>query len=109
MFGDVNEGPIQLDEVTFRGSGLSRPECLVTHESGLIFAADWQGAGGVACITPVGGVTRISAERPADDPLRPNGIALEPGGTFLIAHLGAEREACFVSTRTGNASRCCWT
>ncbi len=88
-------GPIQLDEVTFRGSGLSRPECLVTHESGLIFAADWQGAGGVACITPVGGVTRISAERPADDPLRPNGIALEPGGTFLIAHLGAERGGLF--------------
>ncbi|MCU0818174.1 MAG: SMP-30/gluconolactonase/LRE family protein [Beijerinckiaceae bacterium] len=87
--------PIQLDEVTFRGSGLSRPECLVTHESGWLFAADWQGAGGVACIAPDGGVTRITARRPADDPLRPNGIALEPGGTFLVAHLGADTGGVF--------------
>lgn len=88
-------GPIPLDEVTFRGSGLNRPECLVAHESGLIFAADWQGLGGVACIAPDGGVTRIAARRPVDDPLRPNGIALEPGGTFLAAHLGAERGGLF--------------
>lgn len=85
----------QLDEVKFRGVGLNRPECLVTHESGWIFAADWQGAGGVACVAPDGAVHRLAAKRPADDPLRPNGIALELGGTFLIAHLGAETGGLF--------------
>jgi sugar lactone lactonase YvrE len=71
------------------GQGLVRPECVLTHESGLIFAADWQDAGGVAVIAPDGRVRRIAA-RNFDGPFRPNGIALEPGGTFLIAHLGAE-------------------
>ncbi len=42
--------PITLDDVTFLGSGLNRPECLVTHESGWIFAADGEGSGGIARI-----------------------------------------------------------
>lgn len=81
---------IPLDQVGFRGAGLNRPECLVTHESGLIFAADWLDSGGVAIISPDGDVSRIIAKRPIDDPLRPNGIALEAGGTFLVAQLGQE-------------------
>ena len=85
----------RLSEIGFRGAGLSRPECLITHESGWIFASDWQGAGGVAGIAPDGSVHRITARRPADDPLRPNGIALEAGGTFLVAHLGAETGGLF--------------
>jgi sugar lactone lactonase YvrE len=80
----------RLSEVSFHGTGLSRPECLVTHESGWIFASDWHQTGGVACVAPDGSVHRIAAERSTDDPLRPNGIALEAGGTFLVAHLGAE-------------------
>jgi sugar lactone lactonase YvrE len=87
--------PIQLNTVTFRGSGLNRPECLVTHESGWVFAADWQGSGGVACIAPDGAVRRIEARRPVDHALRPNGIALEAGGAFLVAHLGAESGGLF--------------
>ncbi len=87
--------PVALDNVTFLGSGLKRPKCLVTHESGWIFAADWEGSGGIACIAPDGAVRRLQARRPAEDPLRPNGIALEPGGTFLAAHLGAETGGLF--------------
>lgn len=87
--------PIALDDVTFLGGGLNRPECLVTHDSGWIFAADWHGTGGIACIAPDGAVTRLQARRPAGDPLRPNGIALEPGGTFLVAHLGPETGGLF--------------
>ena len=67
---------IDLDDITFMASGLQRPECVLTHESGLLFAADWAGAGGVAVISPDGEVRRIEADRP----VRPNGIALEPGG-----------------------------
>lgn len=81
---------IPLDQIRFLGADLSRPECLITHESGWIFAADWHGAGGVAMISPDGAVHRIMAQLPSDDPLRPNGIALEAGGTFLIAHLGTD-------------------
>jgi hypothetical protein len=88
-------GRVPLDQVGFRGAGLSRPECLVTHESGLIFAADWLETGGVAIVGPDGGVDRIIAKRPIDNPLRPNGIALEAGGTFLIAHLGQETGGLF--------------
>jgi sugar lactone lactonase YvrE len=83
-----------LETLSFAGSGLSRPECLVTHRSGLIFAADWTATGGVSIITPAGTVTRILAHRDGRS-LRPNGIALEPGGSFLIAHLGADDGGLF--------------
>lgn len=82
---------IDLDDITFIASGLQRPECVLTHESGLLFAADWAGAGGVAVISPAGAVHRIEADRP----VRPNGIALEAGGTFLLAELGAETGGVF--------------
>jgi sugar lactone lactonase YvrE len=82
---------VDLDDITFIASGLQRPECVLTHESGLLFAADWAGAGGVAVISPDGSVRRIEADRP----VRPNGIALEPGGTFLLAELGAETGGVF--------------
>jgi sugar lactone lactonase YvrE len=80
---------------SFIGSGLVRPECVLTHESGLLFAADWQGTGGIAVIDAGGAVSRIMAQRDLTDPLRPNGIAFEPGGAFLIAHLGAESGGLF--------------
>jgi sugar lactone lactonase YvrE len=88
-------GRVPLDQIGFRGAGLNRPECLVTHESGLVFAADWFETGGVAIIDPQGDVSRIIAKRPSHDPLRPNGIALEAGGTFLVAHLGPETGGLF--------------
>lgn len=76
-----------LDDLTFLGSGLRRPECVLCHASGLIFASDWTDAGGVSVLHPGGAVTRILATD-RTSPLRPNGIALEPGGSFLLAHLG---------------------
>jgi sugar lactone lactonase YvrE len=85
---------IDLSQIAFHGSGLQRPECVITHESGLLFAADWAGNGGVAIVSPEGGVTRIEASSPPRQ-LRPNGIALEPGGSFLLADLGAEAGGIF--------------
>lgn len=78
---------IPLSAVGHVGKGLNRPECVLAHASGHLFAADWQGLGGVAVIAPDGSVRRITA-RDVSAPLRPNGIALEAGGSFLIAHLG---------------------
>lgn len=71
------------------GGRLVRPECVQTHESGVLFASDWTGTGGVAIVRPDGPVERLLA-RGCDFDLKPNGIALEPGGSFLIAHLGVE-------------------
>lgn len=87
---------IALDALQFIGSGLVRPECVVAHASGLLFAPDWTEPGGVSVIAPSGSVTRILATQPDADlelPVRPNGIALEPGGSVLLAHLGEERGA----------------
>lgn len=71
------------------GSGLQRPECVLAHASGYLFAADWEGLGGVSVIAPNGAVRKILV-RDRDAAVRPNGIALEPDGSFLLAHLGAE-------------------
>lgn len=81
------------------GHGLRRPECVLAHSSGLLFAPDWSGNGGVAIVYPDGEVQRVlatgetfggSGARDVPFPLRPNGIALEAGGRFLLAHLGDE-------------------
>lgn len=85
---------IPLDALSFRGSGLERPECVLAHRSGLLFAADWRGDGGVAIVGRDGRVARITA-RGLSRPLRPNGIALEDDGSFLLAHLGEEDGGVF--------------
>ena len=77
----------RIDDLSFIGQGLNRPECVVSHESGCLFASDWTGNGGVSVIRPDGSVKRILAVD-RDRPLRPNGIALAPEGRFLLAHLG---------------------
>jgi sugar lactone lactonase YvrE len=70
------------------GRGLDRPECVLTHRSGWVFAASWKGAGGVQAIAPDG--TTYDHLAIGGATVRPNGIALEPEGSFLLAHLGAE-------------------
>ncbi len=69
------------------GSGLNRPECVITHISGLLFTADWTGNGGVTIIQPRGCCHKV-LNQSTSQKIRPNGIVLEAGGTFLIAHLG---------------------
>jgi len=85
----TRQTPLPLDGLAFRGGGLVRPECVLAHRSGLLFASDWQGLGGVSVVRPDGSCARITAADPPR-PMRPNGIALEPGGTFLLADLGTE-------------------
>lgn len=94
---------LSLDSLQETGQGLNRPECVLAHESGLLFAPDWTEAGGVSVIAPDGRVSRILA-RNAPEPLKPNGIALEPGGSFLLAHLGAERGALYRLSAEGEVS-----
>lgn len=80
---------LSLSEIAFVGTGLNRPECVLAHSSGLLFASDWTGTGGIAVVAPDGRVTRHLA-RNAPRALKPNGIALEAGGSFLLSELGDE-------------------
>jgi len=78
-----------LESIAFVGEGLKRPECVLSHASGCLFVPDWSGGGGVAIVRPGGRVDRVLVSGD-DRPLRPNGIALLPGGRFLLAHLGED-------------------
>ncbi len=88
---------ISLDQISFLGARLRRPECVLATASGRVFASDW--GGGVAAVAPDGAVTRYLAR--TDQQIKPNGIALRPDGSFLIAHLGAEKGAIFHLRRDG--------
>ena len=59
---------------------------MLTHRSGLILAPDWSANGGISLIFPSGATHHLQSRY--SRALRPNGIALEEGGTVLLAHLG---------------------
>jgi len=80
-----NDRPIPVSALEPWGTGLSRPECVVTTPSGDVFVPEWPG--GVTVVHPDGGTHTWRAASPALD-LRPNGIALAADGSFLIANLG---------------------
>jgi sugar lactone lactonase YvrE len=71
--------------VGFVGSDLARPECVLATRSGDIFVADRRG--GISTFRPDGPVRFIEARgRPAD--FLPNGFAILPDRSFLVANLG---------------------
>ena len=90
------------------GSGLTRPECALTHRSGLLCVPSWAGTGGVSVINAKGETRHILSNIPPtlsawlDQGLKPNGIALEENGHFLLAHLGEERGGIFRLDTDGN-------
>jgi sugar lactone lactonase YvrE len=94
---------LSLSDVTLLGEGLVRPECVLATASGDLYTADWRG--GVAHLRPDGTQTLYTGTT-ADLPegLRPNGIALEPDGSFLIANLGSELGGVWRLTRDGQLS-----
>ena len=64
------------------GHDLSRPECVLCTSDGAVFVSDWRG--GVTRIESDGRQTSLLARSQA---LKPNGIAMQPNGRFLVAHL----------------------
>ncbi|KUL94952.1 hypothetical protein DK26_12745 [Bosea sp. WAO] len=94
---------LSLADVSLLGSGLSRPECVLATAKGDLYTADWRG--GVAHLKPDGTqalYTGVTADLP--EGLRPNGIALEPDGSFLLANLGSEAGGVWRLTRDGQVS-----
>ena len=92
--GEPERMAVRLDGLASIGRGLVRPECALATRSGHVIVPDWTGDGGVAVIAPDGAVGRVLAQG-VSEPLRPNGIALEPDGSVLLAHLGAETGGLF--------------
>jgi sugar lactone lactonase YvrE len=91
---------LSLSDVSLLGEGLSRPECVLATVKGDLYTADWRG--GIAHLRPDGTQTLYTGTT-ADLPegLRPNGIALEPDGSFLLANLGSEIGGVWRLTRAG--------
>ena len=81
------------------GSGLVRPECVLATRAGDLFTADWRG--GVAHLRPDGSQALYSGPGPDGLVLKPNGIALQADGSFLVTHLGATDGGVFQLTRAG--------
>jgi sugar lactone lactonase YvrE len=81
-------GP-HLSELRWTGHGLSRPECVLATADGSVYTADWRG--GVAHLRPDGSQVLYLAQPADGEALKPNGIMLRADGSFLLAHLGAER------------------
>lgn len=94
--------PIAIEALEFFGSHLHRPECVLCTPAGDLYCSDKRG--GIAHIDPHG-QTRLIAGQSSDlaEPLHPNGIALAPDGSFLIAHLGQHSGAVVRMDRDGNA------
>jgi sugar lactone lactonase YvrE len=79
-----------------------RPECVLATRNGDLFTADWRG--GVAHILPDGRQALYSGPGPDGLALKPNGIALQSDGSFLVTHLGAEEGGVFRLTRDGRVT-----
>jgi sugar lactone lactonase YvrE len=69
------------------GAGLNRPECILATRNGRLYTADWRG--GVA-VTEVDGESWLWAPENPEFMVKPNGIALMPDNSALLAHLGDE-------------------
>jgi len=94
---------MDLADVSFHGSGLVRPESVLVAKDGAVFTADFRG--GVASFRPDGThqlIQGVTADLPQG--LKPNGIAFDRDGSFILAHLGTAEGGVFRLTRAGQVS-----
>lgn len=87
-------------DLRWLGSGLQRPESVLCTAAGDLWASDWRG--GVARVGADGAEGFIAGRvGVGDPPLRPNGIALLPDSSFLLADLSEERAGVWRLYRSG--------
>ncbi len=77
-------GPVSVSELEPVGRDLHRPECVLANPDGDVWVPDWRG--GVTKIEADGSQVTWLATTTQD--IRPNGIAMLPDGSFLLANLG---------------------
>jgi sugar lactone lactonase YvrE len=94
--------PWPLEDLSFVGNGLVRPECVLANAAGDLFTADWRG--GVAHLRPDGSQALYVGLGPAGMALKPNGIALLRDGSFLLTHLGNDEGGVFQLQRDGRVT-----
>ncbi|MCL4763083.1 MAG: SMP-30/gluconolactonase/LRE family protein [Burkholderiales bacterium] len=95
----LRERPVDPAALSFVGAGLVRPECVLAAADGSLYTADWRG--GVALLRSDGTQMLYGGSLPGGRPLRPNGIALLPDGSFLLADLGETQGGVFRLQRDG--------
>jgi len=78
---------IRLGDLQGVGTGLYRPECVLTTRDGTIYTSDWRGG---VCVSTHGGRSELIKALNLDFEIRPNGIALMADHSFLMAHLGTD-------------------
>lgn len=78
---------IALKQLADVGHDLHRPECVLCTSDGAVYVSDWQG--GVCRIDADGSQSRLLGKNSPVE-IQPNGIALLPGGSFLLANLGED-------------------
>ena len=83
---------LTLNDLTFVGSNLQRPECVLATRSGHLYTSDWRG--GVAVTYPDGN-SRLLIHNEETNCLKPNGIALMHDGSLLVTHLGDDTGGVF--------------
>jgi sugar lactone lactonase YvrE len=91
---------ISLDDLSFVGEGLKRPECVLATRAGDLYTADWRG--GVAHRRADGSQALYGCTLDGGRPARPNGIALRRNGNFLFAHLGETDGGVYELGRDGS-------
>jgi hypothetical protein len=99
---------IPLHALSSTGRDLHRPECVLALRDGTLCVSDWRG--GVTLIRADGSQRAILAhggpEGEGGAPgVRPNGVAIERDGSFLLANLGDAGGAC---TATAGSSPSAW-
>lgn len=97
----TNNTALSIDNITFIGSDLVRPECVLATKAGNLYVSDFRG--GVTQISPRGDTTFFGGgEVEGFGQLKPNGICLLPDGDFLIAHLGDTQGGVFKVNRNNS-------
>ena len=76
---------LSLADFGYIGSGLRRPECVLSTACGDLYVSDERG--GVSCIRPDGSTQLFAGQTPDGKPLAANGFAMLADGSFLIAPL----------------------
>lgn len=80
---------LDLDQVSFVGDGLLRPECVLATRSGELHVPDWRG--GIVRMDAGGRQTMIGCAATKEQASHlPNGIALLRDGSWLYANLGTD-------------------
>lgn len=79
-------GPVSVSELEPVGRDLHRPECVLANAEGDVWVPDWRG--GVTKLEADGSQVTWLATTTQD--IRPNGIAMLPDGSFLLANLGVD-------------------